>query len=104
MGKIEDYKKAENIGWKFFEKTGDINAYGMVVSSRELAKEKLFEQEQENIKSITQSLKNPGMFPNQVVRASKIMNMVTSLHLKELYGMNFLNYYKPLPITLQEYL
>ena len=48
MGKIEDYKKAENIGWKFFEKTGDINAYGMVVSSRELTKEKLFEQEQEN--------------------------------------------------------
>ena len=48
MGKIEDYKKAENIGWEFFEKTGDINAYGMVVSSRELAKEKLFEQEQEN--------------------------------------------------------
>ena len=55
----------------------------------------LFEQEQENIKSIAQGLKNPGMFPNQILRASKIMNMVTSLHLKELYGLNFLHYYKP---------
>lgn len=69
--------------------------YNQYPEARPLQLLSLFEQEQENIKSITQSLENPGMFPNQVVRASKIMNMVTSLHLKELYGMNFLNYYKP---------
>lgn len=68
--------------------------YNEYPEARPLQLLSLFEQEQENIKSITQGLKNPGMFPNQILRASKIMNMVTSLHLKELYGMNFLNYYK----------
>lgn len=69
--------------------------YNNYPEARPLQLLSLFEQEQENIKSITQSMKNPGMFPNQIVRVSKIMNMVTSLHLKELYGLNFLHYYKP---------
>lgn len=69
--------------------------YNNYPEARPLQLLSLFEQEQDNIKSITQSMKNPGMFPNQIVRASKIMNMVTSLHLKELYGLNFLHYYKP---------
>lgn len=63
--------------------------------SRPLQLLSLFQQEQENIDAIAQGLKNPGMFPNQILRASKIMNMVTSLHLKELFGLNFLDYYKP---------
>lgn len=62
----------------------------------------LFEQEQENIDAVTQGLKNPGMFPNQILRASKIMNMVTSLHLKDLFGLNFLHYYKPSQQELNE--
>lgn len=69
--------------------------YNNYPEARPLQLLSLFEQEQDNIKSITQSMKNPGMFPNQIVRVSKIMNMVTSLHLKELYGLNFLHYYKP---------
>ena len=48
MSDIKNLKKAEDIGWEYFRRTGDINAYGMVVSSRELAKEKRFEQEQES--------------------------------------------------------
>jgi len=36
-----------------------------------------------------------GLFPNEIVRASKVMNIVSSLHFKELYGFNFVNQYKP---------
>ena len=44
MGKeIDKYKIIEKLGWTAFSKTGDINCYGMVVSARELAKEKLAE-------------------------------------------------------------
>ena len=56
----------------------------------------LFQQEQDNIAAIQKGMQNPGIVPNQVFHASKIMNMVTSLHLKELYGMDFLHLYKPM--------
>ena len=62
----------------------------------------LFEQEQENIQAIESGMKNPGMFPNQILRISKIMNLVTSLHFKELFGLNFLNYYKPTKQDLKD--
>ena len=55
----------------------------------------LFQQEQDNIASIQQGMKNPGIVPNQIFNASKILNIITSLHLKELYGMDFISYYKP---------
>lgn len=47
MADIKTYKKMEDLGWEAFRKTGDINDYGMVVSSRELAKEKAIQIEQE---------------------------------------------------------
>lgn len=76
--------------------------YNNYPEARPLQMLSLFEQEQENIKAITQNMKNPGMFPNQIIHASKIMNMVTSLHLKELYGLNFLHYYKPTQHEMKE--
>ena len=54
----------------------------------------LFSQEDENIKSV-QSATSANIFPPQVVKANKLMNIVTSIHLEELYGLNFLDYYKP---------
>jgi len=50
MGKIDRYKKIEDIGWAYFKASGDINAYGMVVSAREKRRE--LEQEQENGRSM----------------------------------------------------
>ena len=47
MADIKNYKKMEDLGWEVLRKTGDINAYGMIVSSRELAKEKMIQEEQE---------------------------------------------------------
>lgn len=46
MSKLKDLKRVEDIGWKAFEATGDINAYGMIVASRELQKEKIQENQQ----------------------------------------------------------
>jgi Tfp pilus assembly protein PilF len=54
----------------------------------------LFSQEEENINSVQQAEK-AKVFPPAVVRANKLMNLVTSLHLEELYGINLQNYYKP---------
>lgn len=51
MSENDNYKKIEKLGWELFSKTGDIDFYGMVVSARELEKEKEqqnnFEEERE---------------------------------------------------------
>ena len=54
----------------------------------------LFSQEEENINSV-QSAEKSKLFPPDIVKANKLMNIVTSLHLEELYGINLQNYYKP---------
>lgn len=54
----------------------------------------LFTQEEENIRSI-QSSEKSKIFPPAIIKASKLMNMVTSMHLNELFGINLLNYYNP---------
>ena len=54
----------------------------------------LFHMEEVNIEAIRKG-EQEGFFPNEIVRASKVMNIVTSLHFKELYGFNFINQYKP---------
>lgn len=54
----------------------------------------LFSQEEENINAV-RSVEKAKVFPPGVVRANKVMNLATSLHLEELYGINLQNYYKP---------
>ena len=54
----------------------------------------LFHMEEVNIDAIRKG-EQGGIFPNEIVRASKVMNIATSLHFKELYGFNFINQYKP---------
>lgn len=46
MRENDKYKKVEKLGWEAFSKTGDIGCYGMVVSARELAKEKEMENQE----------------------------------------------------------
>lgn len=59
----------------------------------------LFHMEQENINSVKQASKN-GFFPKEIVHANKVMNLVTSMHFKDMYGINLLGEYRP---TRQEY-
>lgn len=59
----------------------------------------LLTQEEENIKGL-ESVQRSPLVPQEIVRLNKVMNLVTGMHLKLLYGINFLNYYKP---TREEY-
>lgn len=54
----------------------------------------LFAQEEENIKAIEGSMKS-AFIPLPIIRASKIMNIVTSMHFEHLYGIRLYQYYKP---------
>ena len=59
----------------------------------------LFHMEQDNINAVKQAASN-GFFPKEIVYANKVMNMVTSMHFKDMYGINLLGQYHP---TKQEY-
>lgn len=54
----------------------------------------LLAQEEENIKAIESTMK-ASFLPQQIIRASKIMNIVTSMHFEHLYGIRLYQYYKP---------
>lgn len=61
----------------------------------------LFHQEQENIKSVRVGEKS-GAFPAEIVRANKLMNICTSMHFKELYGIDLINEYHPTKAELDQ--
>lgn len=54
----------------------------------------LFHMEQDNINSVNQAASN-GFFPREIVYANKVMNIATSLHFKEMYGINLIGQYHP---------
>lgn len=59
----------------------------------------LFHMEQDNINAVKQASSN-GFFPKEIVYANKVMNMVTSMHFKDMYGINLIGQYHP---TKQEF-
>ena len=59
----------------------------------------LFHMEQDNINAVKQAASN-GFFPKEIVYANKVMNMVTSMHFKDMYGINLIGQYHP---TKQEF-
>ena len=54
----------------------------------------LFHMEQDNINAVKQAASN-GFFPKEIVYANKVMNMVTSMHFKDIYGINLIGQYHP---------
>lgn len=54
----------------------------------------LFNMEMENIEAVKQGSKN-GFFPKEIVYANKVMNIVTSMHFKEIYGIDLIKEYHP---------
>lgn len=54
----------------------------------------LFHMEQDNINAVKQAATN-GFFPKEIVYANKVMNIVTSLHFKDIYGINLIGQYHP---------
>lgn len=59
----------------------------------------LFHQEVDNVNSVRQAGKS-DFFPREITSANKVMNIVTSMHLKDIYGINLVGQYQP---TKQEY-
>lgn len=59
----------------------------------------LFHIEQDNINAVKQSANN-GFFPKEIVYANKVMNMVTSMHFKEMYGINLIGQFHPTKMEL----
>ena len=59
----------------------------------------LFRMEQDNINAVKQAGQN-GFFPKEIVYANKVMNIVTSMHFKDMYGIYLIGQYHP---TKQEY-
>lgn len=59
----------------------------------------LFHMEQDNINAVSQTASN-GFFPKEIVYANKVMNIVTSMHFKDIYGINLIGQYHP---TKKEY-
>ena len=54
----------------------------------------LFHMEQDNINAVKQTAAN-GFFPKEIVYANKVMNIVTSMHFKDIYGINLIGQYRP---------
>lgn len=59
----------------------------------------LFHMEQDNINAVQQAA-SKGFFPKEIVYANKVMNIVTSMHFKDIYGINLIGQYHP---TKQEF-
>ena len=59
----------------------------------------LFHMELGNIEAVKEGAKN-GFFPKEIVYANKVMNIVTSMHFKEIYGIDLIKEYHP---TKQEF-
>lgn len=59
----------------------------------------LFQQEMTNIDGLKQANQN-SVFPKEIVRVNKVMNIATSMHLKEIYGIDIIKEYHP---TKQEF-
>ncbi len=54
----------------------------------------LFHMEHANIDTVKQTSTN-GFFPKEIVYANKVMNMVSCMHFKDLYGINLIGQYRP---------
>lgn len=59
----------------------------------------LFHIEVDNINTAQNAFKD-GYFPPEIARANKVMNLVTSLHFKEMYGIDLIKNYHPTKFEL----
>lgn len=54
----------------------------------------LFHQEIDNVNAVKQAASS-DIFPREIVHANKVMNIVTSMHFKDIYGINLIGQYQP---------
>lgn len=61
----------------------------------------LLQSESDNIKTVETTMKN-GHLPPEIIKANKIMILVSSLHLKEMYGIDLISNYRPTKFELDQ--
>jgi len=83
-------------GYSGFSQIVDMKDYKIVRPIQMLS---LFHMEQDNINAVRQA-ESSGYFPKEIVHANKVINLVSSIHFKDIYGINLIGQYHP---TKQEY-
>ena len=61
----------------------------------------LFHMEQDNIEAVKTGSKD-GLFPKEIVHANKVMNIVTSMHFKDIYGIDLIREYHPTKLEFDQ--
>jgi len=94
---------ADGLGLQLMNCPLDLFVEHMIYSDykvvRPIQLQSLFHMEMDNINSVKQAAAN-GFFPKEIVYANKVMNIATSMHFKEIYGINLIGQYNP---TKREY-
>lgn len=89
---------ADGLGLQLMNCPLDLFVEHYIYSSYKIARPiqllSLFHMEQDNINAVKQAVTN-GFFPKEIVYANKVMNIVTSMHFKEMYGINLIGQYHP---------
>ena len=92
------HELADGLGLQLMNCPLDLFVEHMIYSDYKIARPvqllSLFHMEQENINAVNQATNN-GFFPKEIVYANKVMNMVTSMHFKDIYGINLIGQYHP---------
>lgn len=89
---------ADGLGLQLMNCPLDLFVEHMIYSYYQIARPiqmlSLFHMEQDNINAVKQAAQN-GFFPKVIVYANKVMNIVTSMHFKDMYGINLIGQYHP---------
>lgn len=89
---------ADGLGLQLMNCPLDLFVEHMIYSYYQIARPiqmlSLFHMEQDNINAVKQAAQN-GFFPKEIVYANKVMNIVTSMHFKDMYGINLIGHYHP---------
>jgi hypothetical protein len=92
------YGLADGLGLQLMNCPLDLFVEHMIYRDYQIARPiqllSLFHMEKDNINAVKQAATN-GFFPKEIVYANKVMNIVTSMHFKEMYGINLIGQYHP---------
>lgn len=92
------YGLADGLGLQLMNCPLDLFVEHLIYANYKIARPiqmlSLFHMEQDNINAVQHAASN-GFFPKEIVYANKVMNIVTSMHFKEMYGINLIGQYHP---------
>jgi Tfp pilus assembly protein PilF len=100
---LQDFNKviaglADGLGLQLMNCPLDLLVEHMIYTGYHIARPiqmlSLFHMEQENINAVKRTAYN-AFFPKEIVYANKVMNLISSIHFKDMYGINLISQYNP---------